>query len=85
MDKFVLTMGATRLIFGLMNLVAAIVMFRLNSVEQGLRINGILGAIGPFVLIFVSAVGLAGVAAKLPLHKALMLLAGVTLTILGTR
>ncbi|MEW6661796.1 MAG: DUF2619 domain-containing protein [Bacillota bacterium] len=83
MDKFVLTMGTTRLIFGLMNLVAAIVMFRLNSVEQGLRINGILGAIGPFV--FVSAVGLAGVAAKLPPQKALMLLAGVTLTILGTR
>jgi len=85
MDKYVLTMGLTRFILGLINLSGALLMFRYQTVENALRINGILGSIGPFVLLFVSSVGLAGLAGQIPISKVALILLGVVCILLGTR
>jgi hypothetical protein len=85
MNRTVLTMATVRIIFGLMSLSGAFLMLKFNQVEKALRINGILGSIGPFVFIFVSGLGIASLAGKLPLEKLVMITIGMVLILFGTR
>ena len=78
-------MALTRFLFGLINFTGVFFMLRYNSAEQALRVNGIIGSIGPFVFLFVSMVGLAGMAGKISTQKMVFLIAGIILIWLGTR
>jgi len=84
-DNYVATMGVTRLINGCLNIALALLMFKYNTPGSALRLNGILGSVGPFVFIFVSAVGMAGLASKIPYPKLALIGLGVLLIIAGTR
>lgn len=66
-------------------LTGAYLMAHYNRVDTALRINGLLGLVGPTVLVLVSIVGLTGLAGQLSPAKTLLVLAGVFLIILGTR
>ncbi len=85
MDSKILVMGLSRVIFGLLSLGGGLLMFYFNDLTQSVRINAILGSIGPFVFIGVSAIGLIGLSAQLDPRKMVMLLAGVILIMLGAR
>lgn len=85
MNPFVAGMVLVRLLSSAVELSAAVLMARYNRVDTALRINGILGLVGPVILVAVTALGLAGLAGRLPVHKLLMILTGVLLIILGTR
>ena len=85
MDTKVLAMALIRVFFGLLSLAGGYMMFRLNDIQQAVRINGILGSIGPFVLLSVSAIGIAGLATQLDIRKILMVVVGVMLIMMGTR
>lgn len=84
-NKYITTMAVTRFLFGLINFIGVFFMLRYNTPEQALRVNGIIGSIGPFVFLFVSMVGLAGMAGKISTQKMILLIAGIILIWLGTK
>ena len=84
-NKYVPTIAVTRFLFGLINFIWVFFMLRYNTPEQALRVNGIIGSIGPFVFLFVSMVGLAGMAGKISTQKMILLIAGIILIWLGTK
>ncbi len=67
-----------------MEVVVAVLMLKLNRIDSALRLNALLGLVGPLVFILVSALGLVGIAETLPLHKVLLITLGVILVVLGT-
>jgi hypothetical protein len=60
-------------------------MLRINTIEAALRINAVLGLLGPVVLIAVSALGLWGLVERVSLAKLVIILCGSVLIIIGTR
>jgi hypothetical protein len=82
-DKYVLSMAAMRVLSGLIEMSAAILMLKLNRVDQALKINALLALIGPLVLLLVFAIGMAGLAGKIPLHKMIIIGLGVCLIFYG--
>mgnify|MGYP001297339737 CR=1 FL=1 len=83
MSKFLLGMVILRLISGSVELLAALLMFRLNSVEKALFVNSMLAMLGPFILITTTALGLAGMTDKLSYSKLLWIIAGLTCLFIG--
>lgn len=81
----VVAMSILRYFFGVANLVVATLMWRWGRADSALRLNAILGAIGPFVFLIVSLLGIAGLAGKVSPVKLGLTLAGVVLMFLGTR
>ncbi|MEW6622444.1 MAG: DUF2619 domain-containing protein [Bacillota bacterium] len=58
--------------YGFINFSAAYLIFRGGTAEEGLKINAIVGAIGPFILTTVTFIGLTGAASKLSFAKILL-------------
>jgi uncharacterized membrane protein len=85
MDTKVIAMALIRMSFGILSLVGGFMMFRFNDLQQAVRINSVIGSIGPFVLLAVSAIGIAGLATQMDFRKIALLVAGITLILLGTR
>ncbi len=85
MQGSIIIMGIARIIFGVLSLGFGVLMIKLNQVEKALTLNGILGIVGPFIFIFVSGVGIAGLADKLPVTKIIALVAGMALILWGTK
>lgn len=85
LNAFVGTMALMRLASAAVELTAAYLMARYNRVDAALRINGLLGLVGPTILVAVSAVGLVGLADRLAPSRMLLVLAGVLLIVAGTR
>ncbi len=83
MSKFLLGMVVLRLLSGSVELLAALLMYRLNSVEKALLVNSTLAMLGPFILITTTALGLAGIADKLSYSKLLWIIAGLTCLFIG--
>ncbi|UOE95913.1 YqhV family protein [Alkalihalobacillus sp. LMS39] len=85
LEAAVLGMVLIRIISGLIELSAAALMFRFNSVEKAVAINALLAVVGPVVLISTMAIGLVGMADKLSVGKLLFIGAGVALILVGLR
>lgn len=85
MNARVKVMGLTRVIYGLLGLTGGLLIFYFNDLQQAIVINGILGSIGPFVFLSVSALGIAALHAKMNKQKILLLILGVIFIMLGTR
>jgi len=83
-DKTVFIMAAIRLVYAGLMLAAGLLMLRYNTVAQALRINGLLGLMGPFILITVSVLGIADMAGKVSISKLLVIITGVILIMYGT-
>jgi hypothetical protein len=78
-------MALIRLVVGLANVLAAYLMFRSASVKTSTAINGVLGAVLPLVFMLIMAIGVSGLALKVPPSKVAAILAGTALIIWGTR
>lgn len=85
MDPFVKGMALVRLLSAVAELTGAYLMLRLNRLDAAVRVNALLGLIGPLVLLAATAIGVAGLADRLSPSKLLMILTGVGLILLGTR
>ncbi len=81
--KIVMTMALLRVCSGLVELTAAFLMFRYQSVEKALLINSSLALVGPLVMLTVTTVGLVGVADKFSFSKLAWIAAGVGLIFVG--
>jgi hypothetical protein len=84
-DKHVLAMAAVRVLSSLIELTAAILMLKLNRVEAALKINATLALVGPTIMLTVMALGLWGLAGKIPLSKMLTIILGVGLIFYGVK
>lgn len=82
-DKHVVGMALLRILSGLIEFSAAMLMLKLNRVEQALKVNAALALVGPTVMMAVMALGLAGLAGKIPLPKLLIIILGVGLIFYG--
>lgn len=82
-DKFVAAMAATRVLSGLIEFSAALLMLKLNRVDQALKVNAALAVVGPTVMLIVTALGVAGLSGKVAPDKMVFVLLGAGLIIYG--
>ncbi len=88
MDKIsrvLLTMICLRLTSSFIELIAAYLMFYFRSIETAIRINAILGLVGPVVLVLVTFIGLIGISNQLNINNILLIALGILLILFGTR
>lgn len=85
MNQSVLLMAIIRMAFGIISFTGGYLIYRYNDLQQAVRIHSIIGGIGPFVLLLGSAIGIAGLATQVDVKKIVLVVAGVTLLLLGTR
>lgn len=83
--QLVASMAFLRLISGSLELLAAILMMRHRSVETALRINGVLGLVGPTILVLVNLFGIAGLATRVFPYRLALVAVGVLCILLGSR
>ncbi|MDF2651060.1 MAG: hypothetical protein K0Q73_6865 [Paenibacillus sp.] len=83
MNKIVLTMASLRMMSGSIEIIAAIIMLRLATVEKALLVNSGLALVGPLVLLATTTIGLVGIAEKLSYGKMLWVIAGVSCLFIG--
>lgn len=84
-ETAVLGMVVLRIISGLIEITAATLMLRFNTVEKALMINATLAIVGPIILVSTMAIGLVGMADKLSFTKLLLIGSGVLLIMIGLR
>lgn len=84
-DKYVVGMAVLRLLSGIIEFSAALLMLKLNRVEQALKVNATLALVGPTIMMAVMALGLAGLAGKVPLPKLFIITLGVGLIFYGVK
>jgi hypothetical protein len=82
--KFLRSMTLLRLISACIEVTAVYLMWRCTRVEQAVRLNAALGAVGPIIFTLVSLIGVWGLAGKVPTGKLFMVGAGVLLVLWGT-
>lgn len=85
MNSDVLKMAIIRLGFGSVSILGGILMLYHNQVESALKINSIIGSIGPFVFLLVSFIGIMGIASNMPPQRIAMIVVGIALILLATR
>ncbi|CAN7602813.1 YqhV family protein [Paenibacillus sp. LjRoot153] len=83
MNKIVITMASLRLMSGSVEIIAAILMLRLATIEKALLVNSALALVGPLVLLTTTTIGLVGIAEKLSYGKMLWIIAGVSCLFIG--
>lgn len=83
--RIVLGMAFLRLLAGTIEITAALLMLKFGHVQAAMKINAILGMIGPTILIIVSALGLIGLSQQLSFNKIFTIALGVILIFIGTR
>lgn len=83
MNKIVLTMASLRMMSGSIEIIAAILMLRLATIEKALLVNSALALVGPLVLLTTTTIGLVGIAEKLSYGKMLWIIAGVSCLFIG--
>jgi len=79
------SMAFIRLLSGAIEITAALLMLRLANLRSAVRINALLGLIGPIILLSASFAGVAGMAGRVQTPKLLMIVLGVALILFGTR
>ncbi|OKP95812.1 YqhV family protein [Paenibacillus sp. P46E] len=83
MDKYVSWMAALRLLSGSVEIMAALIMLKLNQVDKALAVNSGLALVGPTILILTTAVGLTGMAQELSWGKLGWIGCGVAFLLIG--
>ena len=79
------SMAGLRIFSGLLEIAAAVIIIRSGRVEAALRINALLGLIGPLVFLAVSALGIVAVAVRIVPFKILLLIIGFLFVLWGTK
>ncbi|WP_028548788.1 YqhV family protein [Paenibacillus sp. UNC451MF] len=82
-NKIVLSMASLRLFSGTIEIMAALIMLRLNQIDKALMVNTGLAMVGPLVLLTTTTLGLVGLAEKLSFGKMIWVIAGVSCIFIG--
>lgn len=84
-ELLVKQMAGVRVLSACLEITAAILMLKFNRLDAALRINGLLGLIGPLILLAVTAIGAFGLAGRVHPAKLATIFLGVVLILIGTR
>jgi hypothetical protein len=82
-EPALLSMAGLRIVSGLIELTAAIIMLSLNDVKKALAINAVLAVVGPIIFIITMTIGLISMADTLSYQKLFFIGAGVALILFG--
>ena len=82
-DKVVFGMAVMRLLSSSIELTAALLILKFDSIQTALKINAVLALIGPTIMTVVMIIGLTGLSGKIPLSNFLIILLGVALIFYG--
>ena len=82
-DKVVFGMAVMRLLSSSIELTAALLILKFDSIQTALKINAVLALIGPTIMTVVMIIGLTGLSGKIPLRNFLIILLGVALIFYG--
>lgn len=84
-EKVILAMAGLRIFSGLIELMAGLLIFKLNSVEKAVMVNAFLAIIGPVIFITSMTLGIIHMADKMSFSKLLFIGLGVGFIFLGIR
>ncbi|AJY77267.1 YqhV family protein [Paenibacillus beijingensis] len=83
LDKIVLSMASLRILSGSIEILAALLMLRLNQIDKAMIVNSSLAFVGPIILISTTTIGLAGLSDKLSPSKLIWVAAGIGCLLIG--
>ncbi|MFD2680421.1 YqhV family protein [Bacillus seohaeanensis] len=84
-EKAIVGMALLRMISGSVEVLAALLILKVNEVEKALIINSSLAIIGPIILIATTTIGLFGMADKISLSKIFWIVCGVCCILYGVK
>ncbi|HHY33653.1 MAG TPA: DUF2619 domain-containing protein [Firmicutes bacterium] len=84
-NKVVAAMACLRAAGALVEILGALLMLKCSRVSAALRINAVLGLLGPAVVALVCALGLSGIAGRVSWVKMFIILCGSMLIVAATR
>lgn len=84
-EPYVRGMAAIRFLSAGIEITGALLILRYGRVDTALRINGLLGLVGPTILISVTLLGIAGLAGRIVPAKIAIIFIGVYLILYGSR
>lgn len=84
-EKAVLGMSTLRVLSGSIEIIAAVIMIKLNDVSKALVVNSLLALVGPLVLLTTTTIGLIGLSERLSFSKVALILLGVSLILYAVR
>lgn len=85
LEKAIIGMALLRIISGSIEILAALLMIKVNQVDKALIINSSLALVGPLILIATTTIGLVGVADRIPFSKIIWILLGVAFILIGVK
>jgi putative exporter of polyketide antibiotics len=85
LEKAVLGMALLRIISGCIEISAALLMMKFNTVEKALMVNSSLAIIGPLILITTTTIGVTGLADNISLMKLIWIFLGVSFILIGVK
>ncbi|MFE8700505.1 YqhV family protein [Cytobacillus sp. FJAT-54145] len=84
-EKAIIGMALLRFLSGSIEVIAAILILKVNQVDKALMINSSLALIGPLILIATTTIGLVGIAEKVSFTKLLWIFCGVGCILYGVK
>lgn len=84
-EKLIWSIRLMRLLSACIEVTAALVLLGMSDPRAMLRLNSLLGLVGPFIFITVSALGLAASLGKIQPGRLLLVAVGVALVLWGTK
>lgn len=83
--KALIGMVLVRMLSGMIEIGAALLMWKLADLRLAIRVNAALGLVGPTILLSATLIGISGLAGRLSAGRLLLLVCGVGMVLLGTR
>lgn len=80
----ILVMAILRVLSGGIEIAAGIMFLKLNRIDRALRINSLLGLVGPVAFLLVSALGIIGLSTRVSFGRMMLILLGILLVLCGT-
>ncbi len=84
-ERLIWGMRLARMLSACIEVFAALMLLRMADPRAMLRLNSLLGLVGPAIFITVSALGLAASLGRLQPGRVLVVLLGIALVVWGTR
>ncbi|WP_432776876.1 YqhV family protein [Brevibacillus gelatini] len=84
-EKAIMGMAALRVLSGSIEILAALLILKVNQVEKALLINSGLAIVGPVILIVTTAIGLVGMSDRVSFAKIAWILLGISCILIGVR
>ncbi|KAB7704389.1 DUF2619 domain-containing protein [Bacillus aerolatus] len=84
-EKAVIAVAMLRLLSGSVEIMAAILMLKLNDIEKVMIVNSSLALVGPLIFITTTAIGLWGMAGNISLSKLLWIILGIAFILYGIK